>query len=134
MSDSVKFTEHKTLTTMVTSSPDYKPSFDAGTPRVVRITVTDAYATDSSGDEKDEVFSRRRVRKFVNEVTIEAPLPLNHVPTLNLLYKTHLLPKTNPQTNLFFFLFLFKFTRRKIKKLAGKPTISLQQPLFPEPP
>ncbi|KAI7730897.1 hypothetical protein M8C21_013319 [Ambrosia artemisiifolia] len=40
--------------------------------RVVRISVTDEYATDSSGDE-EEMFSRRkRVKKFVNEVTINS--------------------------------------------------------------
>lgn len=65
MSDSVKFTEHKTLTTMNALT---------GGPKVVRISVTDAYATDSSGDEAGDVAGRRRVRKFVNEVTIE-----NHV-------------------------------------------------------
>ncbi|KAI3707097.1 hypothetical protein L6452_25310 [Arctium lappa] len=43
----------------------------AGGPRIVRISVTDAYATDSSGDERDDCSGRRRVRKFVNEVTIE---------------------------------------------------------------
>lgn len=78
MFDSVKFTEHKTHTTMVTKSlAGGKPSTRdsnavAAAPRVVRISVTDAYATDSSGDERDDCFGRRRVRKFVNEVTIEA--------------------------------------------------------------
>ncbi|KAL8256081.1 hypothetical protein R6Q59_031148 [Mikania micrantha] len=78
--DSVKFSEHKTLTTMVTqpliTSPREKSreknaAAVSGGPRVVRISVTDTYATDSSGDEAGEIVGRRRVRKFVNEVTIE---------------------------------------------------------------
>ncbi|KAL8216632.1 hypothetical protein R6Q57_023469 [Mikania cordata] len=77
MSDFVKFTEHKTLTTLVTkslltSTNNWETNAVAGS-RVVRISVTDAYATDSSGDETGagECVARRRVRKFVNEVTIE---------------------------------------------------------------
>ncbi|XP_071707444.1 ethylene-responsive transcription factor CRF2-like [Rutidosis leptorrhynchoides] len=59
MLDSVKFTEHKTLTKM--------NALTAG-PKLVRISLTDPYATDSdsSGDES----GRRRVKKFINEVTI----------------------------------------------------------------
>ncbi|KAI3522496.1 hypothetical protein L1887_00326 [Cichorium endivia] len=73
--DCVKLTEHKTHTTMVSKSLSTSVGretngISAG-PRVVRISVTDAYATDSSGDEGDECYGRRRVRKFVNEVTIE---------------------------------------------------------------
>lgn len=67
--DSVKFTEHKTHTTMVTKSSNPEITSRNAGPKVVRISMTDAYATDSSGDE--ECVSRRRVRKFVNEVTIE---------------------------------------------------------------
>ncbi|CAA2966297.1 ethylene-responsive transcription factor CRF4-like [Olea europaea subsp. europaea] len=40
-------------------------------PRIVRISVTDPYATDSSSDEEDELFRRRRVKKHVNEIEIE---------------------------------------------------------------
>ncbi|KAJ1416163.1 DNA-binding domain superfamily [Sesbania bispinosa] len=45
-------------------------------PRVVRITVTDTYATDSSSDEKEEEkafpsSTRQRHKKFVNEIIIE---------------------------------------------------------------
>ncbi|XP_076894828.1 ethylene-responsive transcription factor CRF1-like [Bidens hawaiensis] len=57
---SVKFSEHKTLTTMLTKSPNAT--------RLVRISLTDSYATDSSGD---EFSGRQRVRKFVNEVKID---------------------------------------------------------------
>ncbi|KAE8657290.1 Ethylene-responsive transcription factor CRF3 [Hibiscus syriacus] len=49
-------------------------------PRIVRITVTDADATDSSSDEEEKrrtrVCSRKnRVKKFVNEITIESSCP-----------------------------------------------------------
>ncbi|CAI9288990.1 unnamed protein product [Lactuca saligna] len=78
--DCVKLTEHKTRTTMVTKSlftsvgeksTNRETNAISTGPRVVRISVTDAYATDSSGDEGGECDGRRRVRKFVNEVTIE---------------------------------------------------------------
>ncbi|KAI7742478.1 hypothetical protein M8C21_007639 [Ambrosia artemisiifolia] len=65
---SVKFTEHKSHITMLTK--------DDVSQRVVRISVTDAYATDSSGDEDEGFVSRKRVKKFVNEVTINA-CPVN---------------------------------------------------------
>ncbi|KAK9048461.1 hypothetical protein SSX86_032575 [Deinandra increscens subsp. villosa] len=64
---SVKFTEHKTRITMLCKSAGEKKKSSG---RVVRISVTDAYATDSSGDEDELVSSRRRVKKLVNEVTI----------------------------------------------------------------
>lgn len=68
---SVKFTEHKTNITKLSKSllPNGERPFS---PRVVRISVTDAYATDSSGDEQEVFCGRRRVKKFVNEVTIKA--------------------------------------------------------------
>ncbi|KAL4592787.1 hypothetical protein LXL04_005792 [Taraxacum kok-saghyz] len=77
--DCVKLTEHKTRTTMVSKSvftagekpTSREPNAISTVPRVIRISVTDAYATDSSGDEGGEGYGRRRVRKFVNEVTIE---------------------------------------------------------------
>nr|GEX90508.1 hypothetical protein [Tanacetum cinerariifolium] len=59
MCDSIKFTEHKTHTTIS----------GACTPRVVRISLTDHYATDSSSDEG--CCDRRRVKKFVKEVKLE---------------------------------------------------------------
>ncbi|CAN4077612.1 unnamed protein product [Withania somnifera] len=75
----VKYTEHTKKISMV--KPSAPSSFtgrrrssemNACGPRVVRITVTDADATDSSSDEREEGFYRRqRVRKFVNEVRIE---------------------------------------------------------------
>lgn len=43
------------------------------TPRVVRISLTDADATDSSSDEDDGLpLKRQRIKKFVNEVTIHS--------------------------------------------------------------
>ncbi|KAJ8526986.1 hypothetical protein K7X08_029463 [Anisodus acutangulus] len=84
----IKYTEHRKQITMVKPSSAAPASFtgrkrnsemNAGTaggdtsgPRVVRITVTDADATDSSSDEREKGFyNRQRVRKFVNEVRIE---------------------------------------------------------------
>ncbi|KAL8201036.1 hypothetical protein R6Q57_012375 [Mikania cordata] len=66
---SIKFTEHKTVIKMLSKSP--LPTGEKVSGRVVRISLTDAYATDSSEDE-DESFSkgRKRVKKFVNEITI----------------------------------------------------------------
>ncbi|CAN4127263.1 unnamed protein product [Withania somnifera] len=80
-SGGIKYTEHTKQISMVKPSAPVsftgrKRSSDmnAGGPRVVRITVTDADATDSSSDETEEEFyCRQRVRKFVNEVRIELP-------------------------------------------------------------
>ncbi|KAL0393640.1 UNVERIFIED_CONTAM: Ethylene-responsive transcription factor C [Sesamum latifolium] len=73
----IKYTEHVNQTTVV-SRPDYPVSgrrspFPAEmTTRTVRISVTDADATDSSSDEEDGFsVKRRRVRKFINEVRIQ---------------------------------------------------------------
>ncbi|PWA95401.1 AP2/ERF transcription factor ERF/PTI6 [Artemisia annua] len=69
----IKYTQHKNVTTMV-SSTHKKPSnrHQAKTllPKVVRISMTDPDATDSSSDDEDELFGRRRVKKYVNEVNI----------------------------------------------------------------
>ncbi|ESQ38404.1 hypothetical protein EUTSA_v10029132mg [Eutrema salsugineum] len=63
----IKLTEHKTnsiVTTAITK------------PRILRISVTDPYATDSSSEEEDDFAEisrkRRRVKKFVNEVVLES--------------------------------------------------------------
>lgn len=55
---------------MVRQTPS---STDTNTPRVVRISVTDPDATDSSSDDETQVFNHRKVKKYVNEVTIEVP-------------------------------------------------------------
>lgn len=59
----VKFTEHRNHVKLA-SVPEIAP-------RLVRISVTDADATDSSSDDENEMFGRHRVKKFVNEITIE---------------------------------------------------------------
>ncbi|KAK4277823.1 hypothetical protein QN277_015758 [Acacia crassicarpa] len=47
--------------------------FSGVTPRVVRISVSDNYATDSSSDKEDERGARfsRLVKKFIHEIRIE---------------------------------------------------------------
>ncbi|KAI4340911.1 hypothetical protein MLD38_025704 [Melastoma candidum] len=73
--DPVKFTEHKTLSKKLSKSK--RPAEGRRTPsepRVVRISVTDPDATDSSSDEDDgcPVFvGCRRVKRFVHEINIE---------------------------------------------------------------
>ncbi|KAG5563393.1 hypothetical protein RHGRI_005971 [Rhododendron griersonianum] len=67
----VKYSEQRKQTTIMRPSPP--AGAVSGGPRVVRISVTDGDATDSSSDEEvDLMFRRRRVKKFVNEVTIES--------------------------------------------------------------
>ncbi|KAF2313422.1 hypothetical protein GH714_010912 [Hevea brasiliensis] len=66
----VKFSEHRNHTKLV--RPLSNPAPEAKPPRVVRISVTDADATDSSSDEEGEVHRRQRMKKFVNEITIES--------------------------------------------------------------
>ncbi|EOA16937.1 hypothetical protein CARUB_v10005160mg [Capsella rubella] len=68
----IKFTEHKTNTTRIV--PDLTNTHQT---RVLRISVTDPDATDSSSDDEDEernrfVSKRRRVKKFVNEVVLDS--------------------------------------------------------------
>ncbi|XP_031124467.1 ethylene-responsive transcription factor CRF2-like [Ipomoea triloba] len=77
-----KYSEHRRQTKMFGPAPApaagfsgkrKSPEVNGGLPRVVRISVTDDDATDSSGDEGEPEPSggRRRVKKYVNEVTIE---------------------------------------------------------------
>ncbi|KAJ4823809.1 hypothetical protein Tsubulata_005654 [Turnera subulata] len=71
----VKFSEYRNQTLLVSNPlPDSKPP-----PRVVRISVTDADATDSSSDEEEQQqLTRRRrrhlrrLKRFVNEITIDS--------------------------------------------------------------
>ncbi|KAE8671587.1 ubiquitin-conjugating enzyme E2-17 kDa-like isoform X1 [Hibiscus syriacus] len=77
---SIKYAEHRNKTKLfspllnarVENQPEMKP-------RIVRITVTDADATDSSSDEEEKprtrVCSRNRVKKFINVITIESSSP-----------------------------------------------------------
>ncbi|GFZ16412.1 cytokinin response factor 2 [Actinidia rufa] len=71
MLESVKYSEHRERIKMERPS---LPKLNAVGPRVVRITVNDGDATDSSGDE-DGLLRRQRVKKFVNEVVIEDGSP-----------------------------------------------------------
>ena len=67
----VKYTEHHNITKLLKSAHQTLP--DAMKRRVVRISVIDGDATDSSSDEEElACFARQRVKKFVNEITIES--------------------------------------------------------------
>ncbi|XP_065858679.1 ethylene-responsive transcription factor CRF1 [Euphorbia lathyris] len=71
--DQIKFSEHRNRTKLV--RPLSNPEAEEKSPKVVRISVTDADATDSSSDEEGGGFCcrrRQRVRKFVNEISIES--------------------------------------------------------------
>ncbi|KAJ4843580.1 hypothetical protein Tsubulata_046311 [Turnera subulata] len=89
----IKYTEHRQVTekftkpslkptrTSSSSSPDDRCSYYSHhhhhrPPRLVRISVTDQDATDSSsdeeGDESQFFFGRQRVRRYVNEINIQA--------------------------------------------------------------
>ncbi|KAL8114361.1 ethylene-responsive transcription factor CRF1-like [Apium graveolens] len=67
MSTHISTKTHKTQTTM------FRQSTDTNTPKVVRISVTDQDATDSSSDDETQVLYHKKVKKYVNEVTIETP-------------------------------------------------------------
>ncbi|KAK2983645.1 hypothetical protein RJ640_023179 [Escallonia rubra] len=79
----IKYTEHKNVTKKHTKPlssvlkakklSDGRRSSEfssGGRPRVVRISVTDPDATDSSSDDEDELFGRQRVKRYVNEINI----------------------------------------------------------------
>ncbi|XVF50937.1 hypothetical protein PTKIN_Ptkin04bG0143900 [Pterospermum kingtungense] len=79
----IKYTEHKNITKKFRkpslkpkkSSSDYEPTHNNNTPdvpRIVRISITDPDATDSSSDEEADFFGRQRVKRYVNEINIEA--------------------------------------------------------------
>ncbi|KAK8560894.1 hypothetical protein V6N13_026329 [Hibiscus sabdariffa] len=72
----IKYTEHRNRTKLLSPLSDVglgnQPEMKR---RVVRISVTDADATDSSGDEEEEQrasCSRNRVKRYVNEITVES--------------------------------------------------------------
>ncbi|XP_060180117.1 ethylene-responsive transcription factor CRF2-like isoform X2 [Lycium barbarum] len=76
----VKYTEHKKQTTIIVqpltpagniSDQKNSPEMNATCHKLVRISVTDADATDSSSDEESVANVRHRVKKFVNEVKIK---------------------------------------------------------------
>ncbi|KAG6437646.1 hypothetical protein SASPL_102567 [Salvia splendens] len=95
MRESIKYNIHKTLTTKFYSPP---PACRHETPRLVRISVTDLDATDSSNDEHEDTRlnpNTRRVIKHINEVRFEI--------------KTDIVKKKRPPPP----------TERKEKKLRG---------------
>ncbi|KAK6947882.1 AP2/ERF domain [Dillenia turbinata] len=82
----IKYSKHKKQTSLLRQPPrsfsgKIKPSMaemsNVRGPRLVRISVIDADATDSSSDEDDvpsslsSSFTRQRVKKFVNEICFE---------------------------------------------------------------
>ncbi|XP_050377959.1 ethylene-responsive transcription factor CRF2-like [Argentina anserina] len=68
LNPAVKFSHHRSHTKVVCSSEP-----EAVRPRIVRISVTDGDATDSSSDDEPEpFFGRQRVKKYVNEISIES--------------------------------------------------------------
>ncbi|KAF8379656.1 hypothetical protein HHK36_029100 [Tetracentron sinense] len=81
ISSPVKYTEHRNITKKL-AKPPVKSKNDSASrnpeavlngnvPRIVRISVTDADATDSSSDEEPEPISRHRVKKYINEICID---------------------------------------------------------------
>ncbi|XP_031130140.1 ethylene-responsive transcription factor CRF2-like [Ipomoea triloba] len=68
LSSSVKFSEHR----QQVSLPSGRRNLPEIWPRVVRISVTDGDATDSSDeDEEKACFGRRRVKRYVTELRIQ---------------------------------------------------------------
>ncbi|KAI4378170.1 hypothetical protein MLD38_015691 [Melastoma candidum] len=76
--DPVKYSEHRTATKKLANN-NKRPAEGRrcpNVPRVVRISVTDPDATDSSSNEDDDdccrmFLARRRVKRFVHEINIE---------------------------------------------------------------
>ncbi|XP_010539224.1 PREDICTED: ethylene-responsive transcription factor CRF2-like [Tarenaya hassleriana] len=65
----IKSTEHR----IVNSTRTVPTTFEFNPPRILRISVTDPDATDSSSDEDEEhENSKRRAKKFVSEVVLES--------------------------------------------------------------
>lgn len=83
----IKFTEHRNITKkfIKPSTTIHKPKkfSDGRGPRVVRISVTDPDATDSSSDDEEELFCRLRVKKYVTEINIEAACKSNVASQIN---------------------------------------------------
>ncbi|KAE8733885.1 ubiquitin-conjugating enzyme E2 10-like [Hibiscus syriacus] len=73
-----KYTEHKSITRKFRKpekrASDHDRAHDGAVtdvPRVVRVSVTDHDATDSSSDEEADFCCRQRVKRYVNEINIE---------------------------------------------------------------
>lgn len=69
-SSTIKFTEHVITTNKLMNNPDHP------THKLIRITLTDTDATDSSSsdDDEKEISLRRRVKRHVREISLEAHL------------------------------------------------------------
>ncbi|KAL2922179.1 Ethylene-responsive transcription factor CRF4 [Bienertia sinuspersici] len=68
----VKYTEHHNVIKKQNFvKPSSKKPSSKPPPKVVRISVVDNDATDSSSDEETELFGRHRVRRYFNEIVIE---------------------------------------------------------------
>ncbi|KAB2596775.1 ethylene-responsive transcription factor CRF4-like [Pyrus ussuriensis x Pyrus communis] len=69
----IKYSEHRS-TTKKLMKPRKKAASESAstvTRRIVRISMTDPDATDSSSDEEEEFFGRQRVKHYINEINIE---------------------------------------------------------------
>lgn len=72
-----KVSEHRTVTDTFT---EFKRNRNSEIPRIVRVSVTDRDATDSSSDEETERrLKRRRVRRYVHEIHIKCRDAKSHV-------------------------------------------------------
>ncbi|CAH8317980.1 unnamed protein product [Eruca vesicaria subsp. sativa] len=79
----VKYTEHKTVIKKYTKklSVENKKKISSGrdsAAKLVRVCVMDHDATDSSSDEEEFLFPRRRVKRLINEIRVE-PKPSSEV-------------------------------------------------------
>ncbi|GAA0167980.1 DNA-binding transcription factor [Lithospermum erythrorhizon] len=70
----IKFTEHRKRIIKKYSKSSVE---DHPIPKKIRITVTDPYATDSSSDEEDNLCRRQRVKRYINEIEIQAASEVN---------------------------------------------------------
>lgn len=69
----IKYTEHRNHTKLTAPATKTIAHSEMVRPRIVRISVTDGDATDSSSDDEEaHPFPRHRVKKFVNEISIES--------------------------------------------------------------
>ncbi|KAM7531378.1 hypothetical protein LguiB_034788 [Lonicera macranthoides] len=71
------------------------PEPNSANPRIVRISFTDADATDSSSDDDEVLTGRRKVRKFINEVTIEPCSTVNGNGSVNGVWRSRSSAKTS---------------------------------------
>ncbi|CAE6172665.1 unnamed protein product [Arabidopsis arenosa] len=68
----VKYTEHKTVIRKYTKKSSLEKKTSGGdSARLVRVSMTDRDATDSSSDEDEFLFPRRRVKRLINEIRVE---------------------------------------------------------------